>query len=69
MAARKRGASESFKRYRKNLKKEENELRRKLLGRVLWPGYMGTAMRYTLDGKRGLARKGKVGGFKFSAYS
>lgn len=69
MAARKRGAFESFKRYRKNLKKEENKLRRKLLGRVLWPGYIGTAVRYTFKGKRGLAGKGKVGGLRFSAYS
>lgn len=69
MAARKRGASESFKRYRENLKKEENKLRRKLIWLVLWPGYMGTAVRYTFKGKRGLTGKANDGGLRFSAYS
>jgi len=69
MAARERGTFESFKRYRKNLKKEENKLRQKLLGRVLWPGYIGTAVRYTFKGKRGLTGRANDGGLRFSAYS
>lgn len=71
MAARKRGRFETFKAYREHLKKEENSLNGKLSGRVLWPAYMGTALRVTYDhgGMRGLVGKGEVGGNRFVAYS
>ena len=69
MAARKRESNETFKKYRANLKKEAGILKRKLQGKLLWPGYMGTVRRYIHEGKRGLTGKGKVGGDKFVAYS
>ena len=51
MAARKRGRAESFKAYRRKLKAEDAKLKRRLLGRVLWPGYFGTAYKKLIYGK------------------
>ena len=58
MAARKRESGETHKEYRKNLKKEAGALEQKLLGRMLWPGYMGTYRRYITP----------VGVYKFVAH-
>jgi hypothetical protein len=64
MAARKRESGEAFKVYRENLKREARVLKRKLQGKLLWPGHMGAARRYIHEGRLGLA-----GGNKFVAYS
>lgn len=51
MAARKRGRAESFKAYRRNLKAEDTKLKRRLRGRILWPGQWGTAFKQMIYGK------------------
>lgn len=45
MASGKRRATESLKTYRYRLSSEEYSAKRKLAGRVVWPGSFGTARR------------------------
>lgn len=59
MAARKRKAYESMKRYRTNLANEQDKINRKLRNRILWPGEYGTARRSIVDGVNVLTN-GKV---------
>jgi DTW domain-containing protein YfiP len=49
--SRKRGTSESFSAYRKNLKTEAAVLKRKLRGVVVWDGSWGQARKIYIKGK------------------
>lgn len=54
MVARKRNHRETQSQYRYNLKKEENALKRKLAGVILWPARRGTARRVMIKGAQTL---------------
>jgi hypothetical protein len=59
MAARKRGDFESYKSYKKNLKKEESAVKKRLRGWVVWPGDFGTARKVFLNGRPFLTGSGR----------
>ncbi len=56
--ARKRKVDESFKSYRSSLKEEALVLKRKLAGKVIWPGTWGTERKIFIGDKMFLVGSG-----------